>query len=246
MNAKRNDSGFTVPLEYYGASYCRLECPSLTPMEIVKTVEVLILGEDLDVSQAMGAILQDQGYQIYLAPDVKTAVEELDNYNFDLVIVQAGRDSPDGLAAVRKAQELKSPPKIMVISGSQGKLFPVEAFESDADDYLAFPFSTTEFGRRVAALLGPELADRQIRDQSPAEKINAQALASLNHLMEEIRTALLQATASLQGLHRREFAHLSNDGAKKLDEMMEHLSQAVGLAWHFHHKTAHISQMHGW
>lgn len=246
MNTERNDSGFSVPLEYYEASYCHLKCPSLTPMEIVKTVEVLILGEDLDVSQAMGAILQDQGYQIYLAPDVKTAVEELDNYNFDLVIVQVGRDSLDGLAAVRKAKQMGSPPKIMLISGTQVKLFPVEAFESDADDYLVFPFSTIEFGRRVAALLGPELADRQIQDQSPAEKINAQALVTLNQLMEEIRKALLQASASLQGFHGREFAHLSIDGAKKLDEVMDHLSQAVGLAWHFHHKTSHISQMNGW
>ncbi len=247
MNTKRNNLSVTNPLEYYGASLCLLKCPSEEPMEILRAVEVLVLAEDPDFSQSMGAILQDQGYQIYLAPDAATAAEELDNYNFDLLILQSGPNNAAGLAAVRKARQVQSSPKVMVISGPKSKALPVEAFEVEVDDYLLFPFSTAEFIRRVAALLDENsAAPGRIQGLSPTARVNARALESLIFFMEEIRNSLLQAGASLQGLHRREFGHLSKSGAQKLDEVMDHLSQAAGLAWHFHQKTCYISQMNGW
>jgi DNA-binding response OmpR family regulator len=242
MNLKTNDPGLPRHWEFIAPRYCQKNF-SQAELETIKTLEVLILSEDSSFSEAMGTILQDQGYQVYLAPDVRTALEELDNFNFDLLIVQLSRSDQPGLAAVHKARQAQSSPKVMVISGPQGKMLPVEAFEADVDDYLIFPFSTAEFSRRVAALLEPAAI---ARDQSPGGKINADTLGTLLLLMSEISNALLQATDSLQGLHRREFGRLSEGGAKVLDEVMTHISQAVGLAYHFHQKTSHISQMNGW
>ena len=240
MQTNITSAGFSQPWEFYD-HYCQHTDCGQADLEIIKPLEVLILTEDGAFSQTMGAILQDQGYQIYLAPDVETAVEELNNYNFDLLLVQLGQSDRTGLAAVYKARQLADPPKIMVIGGPRGTMFPVEAFEVEVDDYLIFPFSTTEFARRTAALLGPA-ARGWAQEQSP---VNVQALDSLLLFMEEMRKALLQATAALQSLHRREFDHLSEDGAKILDEVMEHIIQAAGLACHFHQKTLHTSRMNG-
>jgi DNA-binding response OmpR family regulator len=246
MLTTTNNSGFTPSLEFYEADYYPVG-HSQADLEIIKALEVMIVAEDVDFSRAMGAILQEQGYQIYVAPDVQTAVEELDNYNIDLLIVQLSRDSLAGLAAVRQARQGENSAKVMIISGPTGKEFPAEAFEADVDDYLLFPFSTAQLGRRVAALLGPELAARgQIHDQSPAEKINAHALESLHLLMGDIRNTLLQVSASVRGLNHREYGHLSPDGAKKIDEILGHISQAMDLANTFYHRTSPISQINGW
>ncbi len=247
MHTERSNSGFPPHLEFGDASWCCLKCHSQARMEIVKEVEVLMVSEDFEFSQAMGAILHDQGYQIYLAPDVKTAVEEMDNYNFDLVVIQLSRDSQEGLKAVSQAKQAGNPAKVMVISGPKDRVFPLEAFQMDVDDYLIFPFSTAELGRKVAALLGPGLAvPSAFQKESPAEKINAQVLESLSLLMGEIRSSLVKATASLKSVNTREGGCLSAEGAEKIGEVVRQISQVIGLANDFHRKTSQISQFNGW
>jgi DNA-binding response OmpR family regulator len=245
MNTKRSGSGFTPHLEFYEASSSCRTCHSQADIEISKDLEVLIVAEDFEFSQAIGAILQEQGYQIYLAPDVKTAVEELDNYNFDLLVIQLSRDSLEGLKAVCKAKQAGNLAKVMVISGPKDKVFPVEAFQMEVEDYLIFPFSKAELGRKVAALLGPGLLGHsEFQAKSAAEKINAQVLESLRLLMGEIRSSLVKATASLK--NTRECGHISKEGVEKIDEVVRQISQVIGLANDFHHKTSQISQFNGW
>jgi DNA-binding response OmpR family regulator len=242
MQSKRDDYGFPSFLEDCPAVWPCPTCRGQAEVELIKELEILIVAEDLEFAKAMGAILQEQGYQIYLAPDVETALEELDNYSIDLLIVQPGRDDLANLDAALKVKQGEAPVKVMVISGPRGKMFPVEAFELEVDDYLIFPFSTAELGRRVASLLGPGLPDLgDFPAQSPAERINARTLASLRLLMGEIRSTLVKANASLQTVNRSEYGPLNKEGAAKINEILHHISRTIGLAEGFHRKTLHLS-----
>jgi DNA-binding response OmpR family regulator len=246
MNTKTRDCDFPLHQEFYDASWCCLTCHSQAEAEIVQETEVLIVTEDFEVSEAIGSILQDQGYQIYLAPDVSTAVAELDNYNFDLLVIQLSHDSQEGLAAVYKAKQGENHTKVMVISEPRGKVFPVAAFELELDDYLIFPFTTAELCRRVAALLGPGLsAFGGLAEQSPAERINARALESLNLLMGEIRSSLVKATASLSQVKARFHGHVDKKGTEQIDEVAEHMAHVIALTQDFHRKSEQHSQFHG-
>lgn len=235
MSAKTKNAGNFPPLDYCDQEDCS------RADQIIHALEVLLVAEDNGFSQAMGSFLQDQGYQVYLAPDVGTAVEELANYNFDLLIVQLGRNDQAGLAAVHQARRLKNPPKIMVLCGPQGKMLPVEAFEVEVDDYLIFPFSTAEFSRRLAVLAGPVL---RAGGSVPVHRFNARMLDNLVEIMEEIRQALHQAAAALQGFQGREAGCFNEGEPQMLDEIMARLSQAVGLAGHFDNRSAPASHRH--
>jgi DNA-binding response OmpR family regulator len=242
MQTKREDYGFPFLLEGCAADWPCPVCRGQAEIELIKELEILILGEDFEFAQAMGAILQEQGYQIYLAPDVETALEELDNYNFDLLIVQPGRDNLSGLDAAVKAKQVNGQIKVMVISEPRGRVFPVEAFELDVDDYLLFPFSTGELGRRVAALLGPGFPVLGgFPAQSPAEEINARILASLRLLMGEIRSTLVKANASLQTVKPAEYDCLNKKDAAKINEVLQHISRTIGLADDFQRKNLKLS-----
>ncbi|MBW1954004.1 MAG: response regulator transcription factor [Deltaproteobacteria bacterium] len=164
--------------------------------EILSQPEVLIVTGDFELSQVLRLILHERGYQIYLAPGVATATEELGNYLFDLVIFQWSGDLPETLNLVARAKQGVRPAKVMALSG-RGQVWPAAAFEAEIDDYLTFPFSTGELSRRVAALLKPASPDSSRMDASPAEQINARVLEPLHLLMAQIRSPMVKAGAFL-------------------------------------------------
>lgn len=246
MNTKR-DCDFPLHREFYDASWCCLTCRSQVEADLARETEVLIVTEDFEFSQAIGSILQEQGYQVYLAPDVNTAVVELDNYTFDLLVIQLSHDSQEGLTAAYKAKQGENHTKVMVISGPRGKVFPAAAFELEMDDYLIFPFTTAELCRRAAALLGQGLpAFGGLAEQSPVETVNTRALESLNLLMGEIRSSLVKATVSLNRVKARSHIHVDKESTEQIDEVAEHLAHVIALTQDFHRKSSRHSQFHGW
>ncbi|MGQ9687255.1 MAG: hypothetical protein ACUVXF_00485 [Desulfobaccales bacterium] len=116
--------------------------------------KILIFSVDQEFAQKLTVFLGHQGYRLYVAPDLEAVLEEMYNYTFDLLIIQMNRGNPLNMAVVRQAQRPGNRTRVLVVSSSQGDLFPLEAFQAEVGDYLVFPFSTAELARRVAALLG--------------------------------------------------------------------------------------------
>lgn len=237
MSSERSSVGFSPHQEYLDAMFCQT-CLSQVggEPEWVQEPEIMIAAEEFAFSQALGAILKDQGCQIYLAPDVDTAIEELKNYGVDLLIIQVSRGNRAGMEAIYQAKKVAGA-KVVVISGPHGKDFPVEAFDQDVDDYLVFPFTTAELRRRVASLLGSGSAlPKNYADQSSAGKINDRALQSLQLLMAEIRNSLVRASASLNFILDR--------GAEGdiIEEVMREIFCVISLADNFQRNTSYLSQ----
>ena len=59
--------------------------------------EILLIEDGSDLFPKIGAMLQNQGFQVTLAPDAATALEEVLNNNFAAIIVGASREQSAGL-----------------------------------------------------------------------------------------------------------------------------------------------------
>ncbi|MDI6852530.1 MAG: response regulator [Deltaproteobacteria bacterium] len=212
--------------------------PGLEP-EWLSEPEIMIVTDQYAFSQALGTALKEQDCQIFLAPEFSTAVDDLQNYSFDLLVIQVSRSNPAGMAAIRQAKHAGA--KVIVISGPQGRDFPLESFELEVDDYLIFPFTMAQLRRKVAALL----ASAPVRqERSRAEEVNARVLKSLQFLMAEIRTSLVRAVESLNGAE--DGSRPERQASRKMDEILREISHAIGLTDVFQRKTSHLAQFSDW
>jgi response regulator RpfG family c-di-GMP phosphodiesterase len=203
--------------------------------------EVMIVTDQFAVTQALGTILKEQDCQIYLAPEFRTAVEDLQNYSVDLLIIQMSRRNKTGLAAIQQAKQAGA--KVMLISGPQGCDLPAESFEVTVDDYLIFPFTTAQLRRKVAALLAPAPV---FKEKSRAEEVNARALKSLQFLMAEIRSSLTKVIRSLNLSENGDRGPTGPRGAGETEEILREISHVIGLTDDFHRKTSHLAQFSDW
>lgn len=240
MNTERSDIGFPPYHECLDPMFCQT-CLDHAEVELewLQEPEVMIVTDQFAFTQALGNMLKEEDCQIYLAPEFSTVIEDLQNYSIDLLIVQVSRSNRAGMAAIRQAKQAGA--KVIVISGPQGRDFPVESFELAVDDYLIFPFTTAQLRRKVAALLAPTSA---YQEKSRAEEVNAEVLKSLRLLMAEIRSSLTRVIETLN-LPEAEGRH-GQQGAGETDEILQEISHAIGLTDDFQRKISHLAQFSNW
>ncbi len=236
MHVKGNFCNGPLHQELFDTSWCCLTCRSQVAAEILRQPEVLIVTRDFELTQALGIILHEEGYQIYLAPDLTTAAEEMSNYHFDLVIIQWGSHQPEAGGLVHRARQGEHPAKVMALS-SQGPVWPAAAFEVEIDDYLAFPFTTGELRRRVAALLQPSCPGPGM-ELSPADRINARVLESLHLLLAKISHSLVKAGTSLKTAGAQASWSSRDEAPNPMTEAFQELARALALIRDFHRNTS--------
>jgi|YelNatPaOPRAMG01_1025707.scaffolds.fasta_scaffold00046_104 CheY-like chemotaxis protein len=116
--------------------------------------EVLLVEDGTGVFEEIGYMLLEQGFQVLLAPDAITAMEEIANYQVDIIIVGAGRLDLSGLKLLDLAKSINSEVVTVVLTLGYGVDLPAEAFESEVDCYLGWPVLPARLGRRLLHLLG--------------------------------------------------------------------------------------------
>lgn len=116
-------------------------------------MRILLVEDEEKVSRFVERGLKAELHVIDLAPDGATALHQLRDSLYDIVILDLNLpDMPgnDVLSAMRKTG-LVTP--VLVLTARAGIAAKVESFDLGADDYLTKPFSFTELVLRIKALL---------------------------------------------------------------------------------------------
>ena len=96
-----------------------------------------------------------------VASDGEEAQFMIDEFDFDLVILDLNLPRVDGLEVLKHARARKASLPILILTARSGIEARVKGLDLGADDYLGKPFSFIELAARVRALLR--------RNQQPAE-----------------------------------------------------------------------------
>ncbi len=106
-------------------------------------MKVLVVDDELSMREYLEVLLVRAGYEVRCAGSVKEAVP-LVSAAYDLVISDMKLGSESGLAVLRAARVLPTPPEVILITAYGTPAAAVEAMRQGAYDYICKPFDNDE------------------------------------------------------------------------------------------------------
>ncbi|GAA3598044.1 response regulator [Klugiella xanthotipulae] len=114
-------------------------------------MKILIADDDPQILRALRVTLGARGYEIVTAADGAEALNRAIEQHPDLVMLDLGMPTLDGLDVIAGLRGWSRVP-ILVVSGRTGAADKVDALDAGADDYVTKPFSIDELLARIRAL----------------------------------------------------------------------------------------------
>ncbi|MBF7073140.1 response regulator transcription factor [Glaciecola sp. MH2013] len=116
-------------------------------------MRILIVEDDSRLLLQLDQYMQSQGFSVDLADDGDKALFQLQEYEYDLAIVDVGLPSVDGFEVIQRARANKVECPIIILTARDRWQEKVKGLECGADDYLTKPFVHEELLARVKALI---------------------------------------------------------------------------------------------
>jgi two-component system response regulator MprA len=113
---------------------------------------VLVVEDDADISGVLRRSLDKEGYDVRIAADGETALDEASDFEPDAVVLDLGLPKLDGVEVCRRLRREGDMP-ILILTARDALDARVEGLDSGADDYLVKPFEREELLARMRALL---------------------------------------------------------------------------------------------
>src|SRR6266498_4123175 len=113
---------------------------------------VLVVEDDAEIGGALRRSLRLEGYDVRLAEDGVSALEESALFEPDAVVLDLGLPRLDGMDVCRRLRDSSDVP-ILMLTARDALESRVQGLDSGADDYLVKPFERQELLARLRALL---------------------------------------------------------------------------------------------
>jgi DNA-binding response OmpR family regulator len=113
---------------------------------------VLVVEDDMDIAGVLRRSLDKEGYDVRVAGDGESAIDEAGVFEPDAVVLDLGLPRLDGVDVCRRLREDGDVP-ILILTARDALESRVEGLDSGADDYLVKPFERDELLARLRALL---------------------------------------------------------------------------------------------
>jgi CheY-like chemotaxis protein len=117
---------------------------------------ILIVDDDPDVIEALSAVFSDGGAKVSTARDGNQAIERVEEHRPDLVILDAMLPKRSGFLVLEtlRTRPEESRPRVIMITGNQGKRHQSWAETLGVDAYFNKPFRLDRLMESVERLLG--------------------------------------------------------------------------------------------
>ena len=114
--------------------------------------KILLVDDETKVCELIKAYLVKDGYDVIIAADGKTAIEQAQRHKPDLILLDLNLPELDGLEVCRTIRRQSNVPIIMLTARDE-ETDKIVGLELGADDYVTKPFSPRELVARVSAVL---------------------------------------------------------------------------------------------
>jgi len=112
-------------------------------------MKVLLLEDDVALSDIVGEHLKDRGFDVTLAYNGEEALDHLVDEKFDLALLDINTPNMSGLEVLKTIREYKNKTPIIIVTAYQDTKHLKEAFENGGDDYIKKPFDLEELDQRI-------------------------------------------------------------------------------------------------
>lgn len=115
-------------------------------------IKILIADDEINIREVVKEYGKVNGYEVLEAEDGQKAIDMVDEYKFDLIILDIMMPKLDGYTACRQIKAKQDIPVIM-LSARQEEADKLFGFELGIDDYMTKPFSPKELMARIKVIL---------------------------------------------------------------------------------------------
>ena len=114
--------------------------------------KILLVDDEPKVCELIKAYLVKDGYDVVIATDGKSAIDQAQRHKPDLILLDLNLPELDGLEVCRTIRKQSNVPIIMLTARDE-EVDKIVGLEMGADDYVTKPFSPRELAARVSAVL---------------------------------------------------------------------------------------------
>lgn len=114
--------------------------------------QLLLIEDDLVITDFMQVVLEKEGYQLITAADGMSGLNYFQAHELDLILLDLGLPDIDGLELLKIIRKQSQLP-VIIISARDNEQGKVDALDLGADDYVTKPFGTRELLARIRTAL---------------------------------------------------------------------------------------------
>ena len=116
-------------------------------------MKILLIEDEKELAGSITEYLQKENYLCEAVLNYDDAIEKINLYQYDCIIVDITLPDGSGLDVIRALKHLKSETGIIIISARNSLDDKVAGLELGADDYLTKPFHLPELNARVKSII---------------------------------------------------------------------------------------------
>jgi len=131
--------------------------------------KILVVDDDPNTLEVLQRNLQSEGYEVYTASSVPSAIELLDETVVDLVVTDLKMPNVSGMDLVRHVRENMKDTEVMMITGYATVEGAVEAVKRGAEEYLSKPFTDEELFAAIRRTLDKLKRRRAATTEQPSK-----------------------------------------------------------------------------
>ena len=113
---------------------------------------ILLIDDDLGLSELLGQLLELEGFQLTLAYDGKQGLDLALTADYDLILLDVMLPKLNGFEVLRALRQHKQTP-VLMLTARGDEIDRVVGLEIGADDYLPKPFNDRELIARIRAII---------------------------------------------------------------------------------------------
>lgn len=116
-------------------------------------MKLLLVEDNIRLANDMQQFLLDNGFVVEHAARFREASEKLNDYQYDLVIIDIGLPDGNGLDLIQEMKKQNLPAGILIVTAKNALEDKVKGLELGADDYITKPFHKAELNARIRSIL---------------------------------------------------------------------------------------------
>lgn len=116
-------------------------------------MRVLVVEDEKKVAEFLRRGLQQEGYAVDVAPDGEDGVYHIENFDYDVIILDWMLPKLSGIEVLRRIRAHKPTVPVLMLTAKVQVQDRVAGLDTGASDYLVKPFAFAELSARIRALL---------------------------------------------------------------------------------------------
>jgi DNA-binding NtrC family response regulator len=197
-------------------------------------VKILIVDDDLVLSQEISKFLKNKGYDVCMTPDLKETKEHLENFIPDIILLDIKLPDGSGLDFLKIIKEKNPETMVLMLSGYGTISSAVEAIKNGAVNFLTKPIDPDYMLITLEQIIEQKqlhnrliVQDLEIADR---RKMVLGSSKNMKRVLENSKTAAIQDSTILisgeTGTGKQLLAHFIHQNSKRIKAPLVHVNCA--------------------